>query len=163
MRTQLEQFRQELYERISSRADALMDLVDALSSNTTARSVVELSLSPLFRQGYGSVYTAIRNFSVADPLQAALGEGEAQEQGLRRLIAPYLPHPEQRPFWLFGLDVTPLPRPFAQTLADRTFVHQSNPVKGGLPVTIGHPYSAVVALPERVRPHDPPWVVPLSM
>lgn len=164
MRTQLEQFRQELYERIPSRAGALMDLVDALSSNTTARSVVELSLSPLFRQGYGSVYTAIQSFSVADPRQTALlGQRKAQEQGLRRLIAPYLPRPEQRPFWLFGLDVTPAPRPFAKTLSDRTFVHQSNPVKGGLPVTIGHPYSAVAALPEPLRPTDPPWVVPLSM
>ena len=92
-----------------------------------------------------------------------MGQREAQEQGLRRLIAPYLPRPGQRPFWLFGLDVTPAPRPFAQTLSDRTFVHQSNPVKGGLPVTIGHPYSAVVALPERDRLTDPPWVVPLSM
>ena len=30
----------------------LMDLVDALSSNTTARSVVELSLNLLFRREY---------------------------------------------------------------------------------------------------------------
>lgn len=163
MRTQLEQFRLELYERIPSRADAVMDLVDALSSNTTARSVVELSLSAPFRRGYGSVYTAIQSFSVADRREVDLGQWEAQEQGLRRLSAPYLLSPDQRPFWLFGLDVTPAPRPFAQTLADRMFVHQPTPVKGGLPVTIGHPYSAVVALPEPLRPTDPPWVVPLSM
>ena len=43
---QLKQFRQQLYTSIPYRADATMDLLDALSSNTTAHSVVELSLNP---------------------------------------------------------------------------------------------------------------------
>jgi hypothetical protein len=38
-------YRQGLYDLFPRRADALMDLLDALSSNTTARSVVELSLN----------------------------------------------------------------------------------------------------------------------
>ncbi len=46
--TGLEQFRLDLYEALPYRRDTLFDLLDALSSNTTARSVVELSLSPLF-------------------------------------------------------------------------------------------------------------------
>ena len=37
----LAQFRNDVYSWFSHRADALMDLLDALSSNTTARSVVE--------------------------------------------------------------------------------------------------------------------------
>ena len=53
--TQLEQFRQRVYRSFDLRADATMELIDALSSNTTARSVVELSLSPYFHRHYSSV------------------------------------------------------------------------------------------------------------
>ena len=57
MEAQLEQFREDVYEAFPKRRDTLMDLLDALSSNTTARSVVELCLTPPFRCGYGSVYS----------------------------------------------------------------------------------------------------------
>ena len=53
---QLKQFRLQLYSSLAYRGDTIMDLLDALSSNTTAKSVVELSLNPLFRHGYGSIY-----------------------------------------------------------------------------------------------------------
>ena len=65
MLTQLEQFRNEVYNWFPHRADALMDLLDALSSTTTARSVVELSLHPLFRRSYSSVHDGIENLFVA--------------------------------------------------------------------------------------------------
>jgi hypothetical protein len=45
MTTDLEQFRLDLYEVLSHRRDALLDLIDAVASNTFARSVIELSLS----------------------------------------------------------------------------------------------------------------------
>ncbi len=50
----LTQFGYELYQNFNNdqRADVLMDWVDALSSNTTARSVVQLSLNPHFRRHY---------------------------------------------------------------------------------------------------------------
>ena len=163
MTTQLEQFRQQLYESFPGRADALMDLLDALSSNTTARSVVELCLHPLFRQGYGSVYTAIHSLCSESPPQSAGWDCGVNEQRQTRLIASYLSPPEQQEFWLFGLDVTPAPRPFAQTLEDRAFVHQPTLIKGNKPVAIGHQYSALVAFPEKGCRTDPPWVVPLSM
>ncbi len=159
----LAEYRQELYDLFPRRADALMDLVDALSSNTTARSVVELSLNVPFRPGYGSVYTAIHQFL---PLEEALWGSinrAAYEQQHRRLLSPYLALPQQRSFWLLGVDVTPAPRPFASCLADRTFVHQPNTIRGNKPIAIGHAYSALVALPEKESPQAPPWVVPLSM
>lgn len=162
MPTQLEQFRQRLYESFTYRADAVMDLLDALSSNITARSVVELCLNPLFRQGYGSVYTAIQDFFQASSPHRAAFERRVEEQERIRLLASFLPVPQQREFWLFGLDVTSAPRPFARTLKDRMFVYQPNPIKGNKPVAIGHQYSALVAFPEK-GPTDPPWVVPLSM
>ena len=42
----LAQFRQTVYQNFNKRADTLMDLVDALCSQTRAKSVVELSLEP---------------------------------------------------------------------------------------------------------------------
>jgi len=59
---QLEQFRLQVYDSFDYRADALMDLIDAIASNTAARSVVELSLNPQFRREYSSVYDAIDQF-----------------------------------------------------------------------------------------------------
>ena len=40
-----------------------MDLVDAIAANTTARSPVELSLSPLFAREYSALYKGIQELS----------------------------------------------------------------------------------------------------
>jgi len=158
----LQQFREELYQLFKSRPDALLELLDALCGSPWARSVVELSLSPLFRREYGSLYDAIDQFFQSrDPGQAA-EERREWEQELARLVGRYLPVPQRRGFWLVGTDVVPLPRPYARTLADRTFVHQPNPVGSNAPVAIGHPYSVVALLPEKELPDAPPWVVPLQ-
>ena len=53
------QFRQELNATFQTRADVLMNLIDAICSNTHAKSIAELSLSPIFRYQYASVYDAI--------------------------------------------------------------------------------------------------------
>jgi hypothetical protein len=160
MLTQLEQFRNDIYEWLPHRADALMDLLDALSSNTTARSVVELSLNPFFRREYSSLHDGIANLFVASQHRTCLPERQRWEQALVRLLVPYLPLP-QRGFWLLGTDVTSASRPFARTLSDRMFVYQPNPVKGVKPVTIGHQYSVLAVLPEKTGADEPPWVIPL--
>ena len=51
------QFRDELRTRLKTRADAIIELLDALSSNTTAKSVVELSFNPCFYHQFSSVWT----------------------------------------------------------------------------------------------------------
>jgi hypothetical protein len=160
--TDLEQFRLDLYELLPYRRDTLLDLLDALSSNTTARSVVELSLSPFFRRSYSSITDGIDNFFQASaPGETGVERGE-WEQKLVRLVAPYLPPPQVRKFWLFGIDVTPQPRPFAETLAERTYVYQPNTLAGNKPVNIGHQSSLLALLPEKGET-SPPWVVPLSV
>jgi len=160
MNSTLEQFRNDVYEWFPHRPDALMDLLDALSSNTTARSVVELSVSPVFRRGYSSVHAGIERLFVADNEESQSQERQELELALVRLLIPYLPSP-QRSFWLLGTDVTAASRPFARTLSDRTYVYQPNPVKGVKPVTIGHQYSILAVLPEKSRSGEPPWVIPL--
>ncbi len=160
MHEQFEQFRTDVYAWFPRRRDALMDLLDALSSNTTARSVVELSVSPLFRRTYSSVHDAIEHLFVPDNETSRTQERQELEQALIRQLMPALPAP-QRQFWLLVTDVTSASRPFARTLSDRTFVYRPNPVKGVKPVTIGHQYSIVALLPEKHHPDEPPWVIPL--
>jgi len=159
MTTELEQFRQELYGLLPYRADALLDLVDALSGNTFARSVIELSLSGLFRRGHSSLLDGIDNFFQASEEETEAAERQRWEQELTGLIGSYLPRPEGRPFWLWGIDVTPMPRQFARTLADRSYVYQPNTLKGNKPVTIGHQASVLAYLPEK-EAGSPPWLMP---
>jgi len=158
----LEQFRLDLYEALPSRRDTLLDLLDALAGNTTARSVVELCLSPFFRREYSSLTDGIGNF-----FQAIVQEQEAQErreweQQLVRVIAPYLVLSQKRKYWLFGVDVTSLPRSYAAKLADRTYVYQPNTLKGNKPVNIGHQSSVLAWLPKKEK-GEPAWVVPLTV
>ena len=159
--SQLKRFRQEMYEAFDLRRDALMELVDALSSTPDARSVVELSLSPLFRRHYSCVHDAIACFFQPSEPEKADEERRAWEQKWMRLIASYLSQPQQRKFWLFGTDVVPIPRPFARTMEDRTFVHKPNTIKGNKPIAIGHEYSHLVSFPEKINDDDPPWAVPM--
>lgn len=56
---QLVQFRQDIYRMFPAGRDSLMDLLDALSGNTTAQSPVELCEHPSFRRGYSALYKAI--------------------------------------------------------------------------------------------------------
>jgi hypothetical protein len=153
-------FRLGLYTYLPQRPDALLDLLDALASNTQARSPVELSLNPLFRRKYGSVYDAVDSFFVPTTRAAAAVERRTHELRLLRLLAGVLSRPRQRKFWLFGVDHTPAPRRFAETLPDRSYVHQPNTLRGNTPVTIGHDYSVLAALPEKA-PRTPPWLLPL--
>ena len=60
--SRLVQFRQELYASFQTRADVLMNLIDAICSNTHAKSIAELSLNPIFRYQYPSIYDAIDQF-----------------------------------------------------------------------------------------------------
>jgi hypothetical protein len=160
---QLVEFRQSMYQQFDNRADTLMDLVDALSGNTTAQSVVELSLQPSFRRGYSSLFYAIADYFDPGCAEEAAAKRRAEEGKLLRLIVPYIPRPQRRKFWLLGVDVTPWRRQFAQTLADRGYVYYPNAIRGNKPVTIGHQYSLLAVLPEKRGIHAPAWLVPLSL
>lgn len=146
--SELEQFRPELYQNFNNRADTLMELVDAICSNPNAQSIVEYSLTPCFRRSYSTIFKAINELKWDDLATA-------------RLLAPYLPRPRQRPFWLLGVDVTPQPRPFAHTLPDRGMVYSPNAIKGNKPVTIGHQYSTTALLLEAEEGLSSSWVLPL--
>lgn len=146
--SEMKQFREELYQNFNNRADTLMELVDAICSSPHVRSVVESSLAPCFRRSYSAIFKAIAEMSWGESASA-------------HLLSPYVPQPQARPFRLLGVDVTPQPRQFAQTLADRGMVYQPNTVRGKKPVTIGHQYSTVAVLPEAEPGVSSSWVIPL--
>ena len=159
---EFQQFRQDLYNCFNSRQDTVMDLLDALASNQNAHSTVELSLNPLFRRDYSSLYKAIEEMFSPDEADSDSSRGEQQVEQLLEVLAQVIPEPTERPFQLLGLDVTPMPRPYARTLSDRSFIYQPNTIKGNKPINIGHPYSILSVLPEKAALHSPPWLIPLS-
>jgi hypothetical protein len=146
--TQLRQFRSSLYQNFDNRADALMDLVDAICSAPETESVVEYSLAACYRRSYSTIFKAINEMNLA-PIWLA------QE------LSHYLPKPKEWPFRLLMTDVTPGPRPYAHTLEDRGMVYQPEVVKGKLPVTIGHQYSTVALGLEPEAGISSSWVLPL--
>ena len=171
---ELQNFREQLHSKFEHRADSTMDLLDALCSNNHAPSVVQLSLNPLFRAGYSTLFKAI-GASLTTELQEEEEEEEEEEippnnipvikgQQLQcvDLISQVVPQPQQRHFFLMGQDCTSIARQFASRLEDRGMVHQPTQIKGNKPITIGHSYSLLAMLPERNQ-EDAPWTIPLDM
>lgn len=146
--TNLEQFRYTVYQKLNNRADTLMDLLDAMCSVPDARSVVEYSLAACFPRSYSTIFKAVDEMNLG-------------EMWLPYQMGAYLPRPKRWPFWLLMVDVTPAPRQYAYTLADRGMVYQPEVVKGKLPVTIGHQYSTVALSLEPEAGVASSWVLPL--
>ncbi len=159
---QLTQFRQDLYDCFDARQDTMMDLLDALASNISARTPVELSLNPLFRRDYSALYKAIAEAFSTAPWESDEESPSDSVEQLLTALAQVIPPPQARPYLLLGLDATPNPRPYARTLSDRTFIYQPNPIKGNKPINIGHPYSILSVLPEKNPEQTGTWVIPLS-
>jgi len=151
-------FREKIYNFLPSRRDAAFELIDALSSNTSAKSVTELSLNPLHRRNYASITRSIGEYySHQNKIDTTL-----QNQKLTNLLAESCPEKQTRHYHLFATDCTPNPRVFSETLFDRGIVHAPNPILNNKPITIGHEYSVVTYLPEKLSSEAPAWVIPLS-
>ena len=153
----LKNFREQIYQFFPSRRDATMELVDSLSSNKTARSVMELSLNPVHRRNYCSITRVLGEYK-----PSSLEKEQGQENELMKILSGLCVTEQQRAFHLFVVDCTPGPRVFSPTLEDRSYVYSPNMVCGNKPVTIGHKYSIAAYLPEKTNASSPPWVVPLS-
>ena len=127
----LKTFRKKMYPFFSARQDATMELIDALSSNTNATSVVELSLNPLHRRNYCSITRVVDEFYASTDADKKV----AQNQKVTRLISQHCIPQEKRHFHLFAADITPNPRVFSPTLEDRGYVYAPNTIAGNTPVT----------------------------
>ena len=148
----LTKFRNHLYSNFPVRADATMNLLDAISSHGhIARSVVQLSEAPSFKRRYSSVTDAISN-----GLTAVNWDG-AEQLLFKTCFDETVGTPP-----CFLLDCTPNPRPFAKTLEDKTIVHAPNPAPGNRPICVGHSYSCIALLPIDRDARAKKWLVPLS-
>jgi hypothetical protein len=161
-------YRQRLYDTLPLRADALLDLLDSLSANVHAKSVAELSLEPLFKRKYSSLYDGIEHYleegeedAHASTTLSTRSQRRQRERLYQEMLVELLPRPDKRPFWLLGIDTTGIERRFARTLSDRSVVYHPNPAPGNKPIGLGHSYSFLALLPER-ETWEAPWVVPLS-
>lgn len=131
----LTHFRTGLYRCLLRSGDALMNLADALLTETSARSVAQLSLSPHCTRRWPSLYQAVQNAQIDRP-------------ALQRLLATFAPLPRTGRLVL-GIDTSPMARPDAKSARDRTAVHAPNLPAGCKPVTVGWQFSTLTVLPEQ--------------
>jgi hypothetical protein len=147
-------FREEFYDCLTRRADALFELCDAvLCIPGPVTSLPELSLALVHRRGHGALYDA-------------LACGRVEVARLCRSLAG-LPLPRDSEGRLrLAVDVTPWPRPDAECSADRLHCHRPCRCDGVRQTIPGWPYSMIVALESgrsswtapldvlRIGPHD---------
>src|SRR5262245_65346128 len=106
------EFRQTVYEQILTKVqDAQFELIDALLLSDHPRCFAELSLSPIFRRGWPSAYSAIE-------------EGAQHEQ---RLFDCFLQQVPRQGVQVFALDTTIWAHPSARTLTG--LVYAPSPTK----------------------------------
>jgi hypothetical protein len=137
-------FRQELYNFFPEKKDSLMNLIDSLAGNQNATSVVRLSLEPAYPRSYSTISKAINH---------VFNQYSRSAKKMTQVLQENLPDCQ-----ILVTDITPIERPFAPTLQERCFIYKSCPIKKPMPVTIGHNYSFVCALPR-----EKGWVLPLSI
>ncbi len=138
---QVKQFRQSAYMLLGKGKDAIFDLMDAVLASAKVRSFVELSLSPVFRRAWSSLYAGLR-------------KGRRQRRKLMKLYIEQMPI-EGRP--LLAGDHTAWSRSYAVTLKDRTIEHQPTQIAGNTPVAVGHGFSTIAGIPEA----QGSWALPL--
>jgi hypothetical protein len=162
--TKFQTFRKRLFGLFRYRAASTMDLIDAVSAETNATSIVKFSLSDLFRRKYSSITDVLDSLFRSDLKKSPTRE-DTKKQTLKitQLLAEECPPPQKQGFALFAIDCTANPRIYAEKVCDRTVVHAPNHVPGQKPITVGHEYSILVHLPDRPIDRELRWVIPLSV
>lgn len=140
-RAKLEEFRQAAYNHLGRAHDATFELTDAILLTRNAYSLADLSLSPVFRRKWPSIYEALQ-------------DARPQRQKLMQLYIKQMPT-DGRP--LLAGDHTAWSRPQAVTLQERTIEHSIATIAGNKPITIGQGYSTIAWIPEG----SGSWALPL--
>jgi hypothetical protein len=129
------QVRHQLWRCFTRSADALFELAEALTCESAAKSLPELSLSPVFRRKWPSIYEALE-------------DGRIESQRWREIWTEALLAEHQGPVWI-SFDSTSIPRPEAETSPDRGMIYVSNLPHAKRPVSVGWQFSTVRLLPNR--------------
>src|SRR3974377_33277 len=141
---QTQQFREKVYQSMRKRADALLDLVDALTVAGHVDSPVALSEETPFRRKFSSIFDTLRH-------------GEIDFDLLLQTLFAYQPgnSEELAGCEVYALDCTPNEREAAETLADRVSLKAQKED----PVRYGHKYSWLV----RLVNWGTSWVAPVDV
>jgi len=131
--TGLRTFRQRLHACFRRRADALFELADAILSAGSVPSPVHLSLAPVHRRGWGSLY-------------AALSKGTVDEKALRDLLCGVALPSEGGATRVYAVDVSPWPRCDAECSPERGYHYHPSRHSAGQPIVAGWAYQLVVGL-----------------
>lgn len=124
LHTGIQQFRSELYHLFPKRSDAIMNLLDALTSDGHRfRSIIQLSKVNCFDRQYSSITDAIAD-----------GLPYTDFKKIGKLIYDYARKENEAKYHLFIIDCTPNPRPYARKLVDRRITHFPNPAPGNKPI-----------------------------
>jgi len=138
------EFRQQVYAHVFTRErDAQFELLDALLLSWGFSSYPELSLSPVFRRKWPSVYKAPER-------------GRQDVTWLERYLVQQVP---ATGMVILPLDATAWPHPQARVLEDRQYVYSP---RGGVTrpsIVAGHPYSILAWCAEP----GSSWALPLSV
>jgi hypothetical protein len=118
---QLRAFRAELHACYTRRADALLELGDALLCAEAFSSLPHLSLEPVHQRGWGSTY-------------AAVASGRLDAERLRDLLAGSLPAADPP---VFAVDVTTWPRCDAECSPARGYYYHPSRHSAGQPIIAG--------------------------
>jgi len=131
----LARFRHGLYHCFERAGDALMNINDALLCDVSARSFVELSLSPFFVRRWPSLYGGLKDAMI-------------DRAALQKLFAAQVTPPAPGQRLVLGVDASSIARPQSPTARDRTYVHACSLPEGSKPVVAGWQYSTLSVLPE---------------
>src|SRR5438132_760575 len=139
----LRQFRAGVYDCFGARRDALFELLDAATVAGLVPSLAYLSLPPVHRRRWGSLYDA-------------LAAGDIDAPALRELVARY-PLDDGQP--IYALDTSVWPRDDAETSPGRGYYHSSSRQSAGQPIVTGWSYAWLAQLSFT---HDS-WTAPLDV
>ncbi len=137
----LKRFRQRSYNMLGNGRDALFDLMDAVITSRHVSSFVELSMSPVFRREWPSLYASVQ-------------DGAPRRENLMSEYVQYIPASD---IIILAGDHTTWAHPHASTLKDRGYHHQPQAGIDSKPVAVGHGYSTIAWIPET----EGSWALPL--
>lgn len=135
----LQSFRNRVYQNLGRGKDSIFELMDAVLTSASVSSFVSLSLSPVFRRQWPSLYSSLSTNPPAS----------------NRMMSAYIEHLPTASQPLLAGDHTAWLRPEAVTLKDRGYVHSA--VDGNSSMGIGHCYSTLAWVPEG----EGSWALPL--
>ncbi len=127
-------FRQQFHACFDKRVHALFELTDAILAAGNVPSPPHLSLVPIHRRGWGSLY-------------AALSKGRIDENAIRGLMARHpMARDNQERTPVYAVDVTSWPRCDAEASPERGHYYHPSRHSAGQPIVAGWAYQLIAEI-----------------